>query len=314
MTTLSQHLDNYLFYRRSFGYELDFSERVLRKFAEFADDRGQHHLTTDLFLAWKEAYGKADKNTWAARFGMVRGFAGWLAEGDPHTEIPPAGLIVGRYVRSQPYIFSQAEVASLIDAAGCLPSAYGLRALVWQTLFGLIAVTGLRVNEALRIETMDIDFENNVLCIRTGKSGGARAIPLLSCTMRRLRIYAAERDRLLGRGDRPFFRKEDGSPAGDCGARYNFAEASRIVGLRSPTRYHRHGSGPRIHDLRHTFAVHTILDWFRQGRDIDREMYRLSTYLGHTKPEHTYWYIEAVPELLELALARSEARFMESAS
>jgi integrase len=309
MKTLSQHFSEFLAHRRSFGYDLDFRERVLRKFVEFADDQGQRHLTTDLFLAWKTVYGNADKNTWAARLRMVHGFASWLAARDPHSEVPPAGLIGGRYPCSQPYVFSQVEIAALINAAGRLQSAYGLRALVWQTLFGLIVVTGTRISEALKIETKDIDFQNNVLCIQTSKSGGLRHLPLLNYSVKWFRQYATERDRLLGNSDGPFFRKEDGLPASASGARYNFAKLSRVVGLSTPKQHKRHGRGPRIHDLRHTFAVHTILDWFRQGRDIDREMYRLSTYLGHTNPKHTYWYIEAVPEPLDLASARAEARY-----
>ena len=122
------------------------------------------------------------------------------------------------------------------------------------------------------------------------------------------------RDRLVAHQSSAFFIKEDGEPAGDCGARYNFALASRNTGLRSPQSFNRHGNGPRIHDLRHTFAVHTILDWFRDGRDIEAEMYKLSTYLGHSEPKHTFWYIEAVPELMQLAAARAERRVLEGAS
>ena len=314
MTTLSQRLDHYLAVRRSLGFDLAFAERVLRNFTRYADHAGQHHISTDLFLAWKKDYGSANTNTWAVRLGMVRSFAIWLASHDEKTEVPPSGLVIGRFVRPQPFIYSKGDIERLVAAAGRLPSAYGLRALLWQTLFGLIAVTGLRVNEALHLDQSDVDLEHGLLSIRKTKNGRGRIIPIRPCAMERLANYADERDRLIGSSPGPFFIKEDGTPAGDCGARYNFAQVSQDIGMRSPERYQRHGVGPRIHDLRHSFAVHTILDWFSEGRDVDREMYRLSTYLGHTEPTHTYWYIEAVPELLQLAAERAERRYREQAA
>lgn len=314
MKSLSQRLDEYLTLRRSFGYDLSFCERVLRKFTSYADKNGHYHVTTDLFLVWKADYGRANNNTWACRLGMVRGFALWLAEHDDRTEVPPSELIVGHYTRSEPFIYSASQIAQLIAQAGRLPSAYGLRGLLWQTLFGVIAVTGMRVNEAIKLERQDVDISNAILTVRHTKNGQNRHLPIQPCTVERLTIYAAWRDRIIDSKSNRFFIKEDGSPAGDCGARYNFAQVSRNIGLRSPQKYNRHGRGPRIHDLRHSFAVHTILDWFREGRDIEREMYKLSTYLGHTEPKHTFWYIEAVPELMQLAAERAETRYLEGMS
>lgn len=317
MTTLSESLERYLAERRAFGADLAFTERVLRKFVQFTDEAGRRHLSTDLFLAWKAAYGRASNGTWAARLIMVRGFGRWLASRDPLTEVPPAGLIPSpRAARKPPYIYAPEEITALVDAAGRLPSPYGLRARTWQTLYGLIAVTGLRVNEALGLERGDIDPGRGLLHVRRSKNGTEQVLPVHASTTVHLANYAAERNRLLGRGGAGtrFFLGEDGAPAGDCGARYNFAEVGRMTGLRDRQRYHRHGRGPRIHDLRHTFAVRTILGWFREGRDVDREMYRLSAYLGHTNPAGTYWYIEAVPELLDLAAARAEARWRGGAA
>jgi integrase len=142
--------------------------------------------------------------------------------------------------------------------------------------------------------------------VRHGKNGTARYVPLAPSTVARLRVYSAERTRLLGPTPGPFFLMESGTRPTDCCARYNFALVSQKLGLRKQQRFCRHGRGPRIHDLRHTFAVRTIIGWYRKGLDPDREMIKLSTYLGHAKPEHTYWYIEAVPELLQLASKRAE--------
>ncbi|MEY8829522.1 tyrosine-type recombinase/integrase [Sedimentitalea sp. XS_ASV28] len=267
-----------------------------------------------MFLDWKSNYGNADNNTWSNRLGMVRRFAFWLAEHDDRTEIPSSQLVTGRYRRRMPYIYAPRQIADIVAEAGRLPSPYGLRAALWQTLFGLIAVTGMRVNEALSLDRHDVDLQRAVLTLRNTKNGRDRQLPINGDTAHQLARYAELRDRLIVRQSPRFFIKEDGEPAGDCGARYNFAQVSRNIGLRSPQAFNRHGHGPRIHDLRHTFAVHTILDWFRDGRDIEAEMYKLSTYLGHSEPKHTFWYIEAVPELMQLAAARAERRVLEGTS
>lgn len=314
MKTLSQRLDEYLALRRVMGFDLSFDERVLRKFVNYGDEIGEHLISTALFLDWKENYGSADDNTWSHRLGMVRRFAFWLAEHDGQTEIPSSQLVAGRYRRRVPYIYAPKKIADIVAEAGRLPSPYGLRAALWQTLFGLIAVTGMRVNEALSLNQDDVDLNSAVLVVRNSKNGGDRQLPFNKDTANRLASYAHLRDRLIEHQTQRFFIKEDGEPAGDCGARYNFAQVSRNVGLRSPQSFNRHGHGPRIHDLRHSFAVHTILDWFREDRDIECEMYKLSTYLGHSEPKHTFWYIEAVPELMQLAAARAEQRVLEGAS
>lgn len=306
MTTLTEHLEEYIVVRRSLGYDLSFAARVLRGFTAFADREGADHITVDLFLRWKEAFGKANNDTWSRRLGMVRLFAGWLQAQDPRTEVPPPGLIVGKVRRSRPYIYSEAEVARIVARAAKLPSRYGIRGWSCSTLFGLIAVTGLRINEAIALDDDDVDLDEGVITVRRGKNGTARFVPVAPSTIARLRAYRAERTRLLGPTPGPFFLIESGKRPTDCCARYNFAAVSQALGLREVQRFCKHGRGPRIHDLRHTFAVRTIIRWYRKGLDPDREMIKLSTYLGHVKPEHTYWYIEAVPELLQLASKRAE--------
>jgi len=313
MTTLSQRLDDYLAVRRSLGFDLSFSARVLRGFTAFADREGADHITVDLFLRWKAAFGNANNNTWSARLGMVRVFAGWLQGHDARTEVPPSGLIAGKLRRGRPYIYSDSEVATIVTRAARLRSRYGLRGWTCTTLFGLIAVTGLRINESLQLNDDDIDLDAGVITVKRGKNGRARFVPIAAGTLERLRIYRAERVRLLGATAGAFFCNDDGRRLGDCSARYNFAVVSQEIGLREAQRFCKHGRGPRIHDLRHTFAVRTIIGWYRKGLDPDREMIKLSTYLGHVKPEHTYWYIEAVPELLQLASERAEHSLAENA-
>jgi len=311
MTTLSQRLDDYLAVRRSLGYDLSFSGRVLRGFTAFADREGADHITVDLFLRWKDAFGAANNNTWSARLGMVRVFAVWLQGHDARTEVPPSGLISGKLRRARPYIYSDAEVATIVAHAAKLPSRYGLRGWTCSTLFGLIAVTGLRISEAVGLDDDDVDLDEGVITVERSKHGKARFVPIAPSSVAKLRAYRAERTRLLNPTRGPFFLIEGGQRPTDCCARYNFAVISQGIGLRETQRFCKHGRGPRIHDLRHTFAVRTIMGWYRKGLDPDREMIKLSTYLGHSKPDHTYWYIEAVPELLQLASKRAERSLAE---
>jgi integrase/recombinase XerD len=306
MTALDKELDRYLNIRRSFGFSLTTSERVLRRFVEFANRRKECHVTADLFLAWRQEFGAANRHTWAARLGMIRQFATWLSAIDPKHEVPPSGLLPGHYRRARPYIYSESEIARIVAEATRLPSPNGLRSLTFSTFFGLIAVTGLRVSEALALDNGDVDAKTGVLTVHRGKLGKPRLIPVARSTLVRLNAYATTRDRLLGRVPKSFFVSDTGNRPDDCSARYNFAVICQRMGLRQEQRFNRHGRGPRIHDLRHTFATRTLLDWYRAGKDPDREMLKLSTYLGHSEPAHTYWYMEAVPELLELAAARAE--------
>jgi len=306
MTNLSQRLADYLAVRRSLGFDLTFDERILRVFTTFADGEAADHITVDLFLRWKADYGHASNNTWSHRLGMVRAFASWLRGYDDRTEVPPPGLIPAKWHRPRPYIYSDEQVATLVSRAAKLRSRYGLRGWTCSTLFGLIAVTGLRINEALRLDDEDVDLDVGVVMVKRGKNGKARLVPVAPSTVERLAAYRTERIRLLGPTAGAFFRNDDGRRLSEWSARYNFAVVSQDIGVRQPQRFCKHGRGPRIHDLRHTFAVCTIMGWYRKGLDPDREMLRLSTYLGHVKPDHTYWYIEAVPELMQLAAQRAE--------
>lgn len=302
--TLAHELDRYLSMRRSLGYDLATAERILRRFIQYADERDASQVTTDLFLGWQAAFGQARRSTWGARFIIVRLFSQWLHGLDASHEVLPRGLIPYRYCRTHPYIFTDEQIVAIVEEAARLPSIYGMRGLTCSTLFGLIAVTGMRITEALSLDTGDVYLETGIAHIRFGKLGKERLLPLHDSAVERLRAYVAERDRLLGTTPVPLFVKCDGKRLGDCGARYNFAHVCQRIGLREVQTERRHGRGPRIHDLRHSFAAKTMIDWYRSGEDPAREMIKLTTWLGHANPDHTYWYIEAVPELLELASAR----------
>lgn len=310
MNTLTEELQRYLTIRRSLGYNMGSAARILRRFIAFADSQGVDHITTRLFLQWKDAFGAASRQTWAGRLSVVRIFAQWLNGIDPRNEVPPRGLIPARYRRSRPYIYSDQEIEQILAEAEKLPSVKGIRGLTCSTLFGLIAVTGLRVSEAIGLDNDDVDLVHGVLTIRRGKCGKTRLVPVSESTLARLAAYANERDRLLGTSPQSFFVSERGTRPRAIGIRYNFSIVSQRIGLRPKQRLRYHGVGPRIHDLRHTFAARTLINWYRAGMDPGREIIKLSTYLGHVNPDHTYWYIEAVPELLGLAAERG-SRFLD---
>lgn len=310
MSILCKELDRYLAIRRSLGYDLGTTARILRGFIAFADRQHALFVTTDLFLRWKASFGHAKRPTWAARLGIVRIFAQWLHGIDPRHEVPPRALIPGRLRRSRPYIYSDEEIRNIVTTAGELQSINGIRSLTYSNLFGLIAVTGLRISEAISLDDSDVDLETGVLRIRHGKFGKERLVPVSNSTLLQLVAYAKERNRLLGSRPQSFFVSDRGTRPTDCSTRYNFACVCQKIGLRVPEKFGRHGRGPRIHDMRHCFAVRTIVNWYRMGLDAGREMIKLSTYLGHSKPENTFWYIEAVPELLELASQRATASLL----
>ena len=306
MTTFLDRLEHYIADRRRYGGDWTAVAETLRRFAAFADAQGAEWVTVELFLQWRDQFGSAGTATWRNRLSLVRGFATWLQASDPRTEVPPIGLIRKRGKRPPPYIYSDDEIVRIVTEAAQLPSPRGLRGKTHATLFGLLAVTGLRVGEALSLDDPDADLEAAVLHVRNAKNGKSRFIPVTDCTADRLRTYRGERNRILATAPAAFFTDDNGKRLAVRAAEYNFARIGQAIGLREePAVKHRSGCGPRLHDLRHTMATKTIIDWFQRGREPDREMYKLSTYLGHTDPGGTYWYIEAVPGLLQLASERS---------
>jgi integrase len=308
MSQLREAAERYLRLRRDLGCQLREAGRLLHDFLAFAEREGASHVTTDLAVRWAQRPAGAQPATWATRLGVVRRLAAWLSSSDRRTEMPPAGLLPGRYVRKRPYIYSDAEITDLIRTAGQLASAAGLKGRTYATIFGLLAVTGMRVSEVLALDREDVDLDEGVLRIRRTKFGKSRLVAVHDSTRQVLADYARERDRVVHRpAAAAFFLSEGGDRMTGGAARYNFAKVSREVGLRAPVSGRRHGRGPRLHDLRHRFAVCTLLRWYRSGVDVEREIPKLATYLGHVHVNETYWYLEAVPELLELAARRLES-------
>jgi integrase/recombinase XerD len=300
---LEQALNDYLRVRRSLGYRLREPEGLLRDFVAFLQAEGAPYITRKLALRWATQPATAQPATWAGRLGIVRRFAIWHSATEPRTEIPPVGLLPHRYRRKPPHIYSDKEIEKLLRRTQQLPSPKGLRARTYTTLFGLLVATGMRVNEALGLDRPDIDLKLGILHIRRTKFGKSRYVPAHASTVEALKKYAEVRDRLSCAPLIPaFFISEKGSRITEWIARYTFAKLSQRVGLRASAKGH--GHGPRLQDMRHRFAARTLILWYRAGLDVERELPKLSTYLGHVHVNDTYWYLEAVPELLQLATDR----------
>ena len=303
MTALRQALKDYIHVRRSLGFQLRKPASLLRNFVEFLHAAGSSYITTNLALRWATQPTKAEPACWAARLGMVRRFAIWYSAIEPRTEIPPASLLPYHHRRKPPHIYTDEEIDRILRRTQQLPSSKGLRARTFTTLFGLLVAAGMRVNEVAGLDRSDVDLDRGILHIRRTKFRKSRYVPVHVTTVTALKQYAEIRDRLFPTPSTPaFFVSERGRRIPATTAQYNFAKVSQQVGLRMPAKYH--GRGPRLHDLRHRFATRTLIQWYRAGLDVERELPKLSTYLGHVHVTDTYWYLEAVPELLQLATER----------
>jgi integrase len=298
---LRQAVADYLAVRRSLGFRLACPEKLLAQFTGYLEQAGAATVTTEHALAWAVLPG--GHPSWHAyRLAVVRGFAAWLRTTDPTAEIPPAGLILSRKPRATPYLYTDDEIAGLIAAAGSLRPP--LRTATYQVLVGLLAVTGMRVGEAIGLDRADADLNDGVLTVRQAKHGKSRLVPLHPSTARALRAYQQARNGLCPR------QKTDAmliSPAGtrllycNVQATWQLLAASAGLGPRSAQ------CRPRIHDLRHSFAVRTLLEAYAAGQDGQAALTLLSTYLGHVNPKATYWYLTASPELMAAAGRRLNA-------
>lgn len=309
MITLREALPQYVALRRALGTKLQEPARTLADFVNFVEREKAAFITTELALRWAmKPYG-VQRATWGRRLSMVRKFAAWFSTIDSRTEVPPRRLLAGRQRRKPPHIYSAQEIEQLMAEAVRLPSSSGLRPITYETLIGLLASTGLRPQEALSLNKADVDLESGVLAIRQTKFGKSRFVPVDDSTRRALARYAKQRDRLdRRRATEAFLLSERGRRLAPSSTRKTFAALSCAIGLRPPAKKKRSGRGPRLQDFRHSFVTRRLINWYRAGLDVERELPKLATYLGHVDAVHTYWYIQAVPELLQLAAERLDDR------
>ena len=301
MTGIRQAIDDYLTVRRALGYKLEDHGWLLASFASYMETAGAATVTTGLALAWATLPEDALPSWHAARLRVVRGFARHLQAIDPATEVPPAGLLACRNRRAMPYLYSEAEVAALMAATASLRPA--LHAATHKTLIGLLAATGMRLGEVIRLDRTDLDAAEGILTIRDSKFAKSRQIPLHPSTLGALADYGQLRDQRFPDPRTPsLLVSTAGTRLISQGIHYVFARLVRQAGLQPRSQACR----PRLHDFRHSLAVNTLLGWYRQGLDVQARLPVLSTFLGHTKPANTYWYLSAVPELLALAAERRQ--------
>jgi len=300
MSSLRRSLAEYLALRRSLGYGLADAERLLGQFLDYMQEQGTETITTEHALAWATLPHRGD--AWhSLRMQAVRGFARYLHSVDRVHEVPPAFLLPDPPHRATPYLYSDAEIVALMDAAGTLSAAH--RAATYRTLIGLLAVTGMRIGEAVRLDRGHLDVHGGVLVVVETKFGKSRELPLHESTTEALRRYLRRRDR-----PRPatptaaLFVSEAGTRLQRQNAWNTFAMLRDRAGIKPRSVACR----PRIHDARHTFAVNTLLDAYRSGEEVGPKLALLSTYMGHVNPAKTYWYLEAAPELMALAGKRLE--------
>lgn len=300
MSVLRQAAEDYLRIRRALGYKLERAGEMLPHFIDFLEDNGQDTITIDLALAWATP-SNIKPATWERRLIVIRGFARYLQTIDPRVEVPPTDILpsVGR--RPPPHIYSDQEIRALMAAAARWRSRLGSATL--QTLIGLLAATGMRISEAVRLDRGDFDVAHGRLVVRNSKFGKSRELPLHPTTVQALRDYLHFRDQLRPRVQTPaLLLSTTGQRLSRRYAEWQFAQLRKRVALAT-----RPGSmPPRLHDLRHTFAVRTMLDSYRTDGDPRARLAQLATYLGHGNPAASYWYLSATPELLALAASRLE--------
>ena len=302
MSALRDALVQYVAVRRALGTQFREPAVTLDHFVEFLEREGAEFITIQLALRWAMEPTLVQRATWARRLTLVRRFAAWLSAIDARTEVPPRRLLDAHRRRRAPHIYADQEIERLMVEASRLPSPTGLRALTYATLIGLLAATGLRPGEALALDRSDVDLSNGVLSIRQTKFGKSRFVPVEDSTRVALEHYAQRRDRLCSRRrSEAFLISERGMRLEGSAARRTFAKMSCAIGLRANAERKRIGRGPRLQDFRHSFATGRLVEWYRAGLDVKRELPKLATYLGHVDVGLTYWYIEAVPELLQLA-------------
>lgn len=299
MTELHRALADYLSLRRSLGYKLRRSEKLLHQFIDFLKAAGAETITTKHALSWACESENAGANWRAHRLSVVRVFANHLHAMDACAEVPPRDLLPCRSHRASPYLYTEEEIAALIESASMLRSP--LRVATYQTLIGLLAVTGMRVGEAIGLDRQDFDAAHGVLLIRHAKFNKTRELALHPTTVATLRRYLARHDRQRSAARTPaLFISPAGTRLLYCGIQWTFQRLVRHAGIVPRTAWCR----PRIHDLRHAFAVSSLLDAYRDGSDINQRLTLLSTYLGHVDPAASYWYLSAAPELLAKAAER----------
>lgn len=309
MSAIREAVHDYINLRRNLGYKLVRTEYELLRFASFMEQRQTSHITQNLALEWAQL-PNGQPAWWNARLTMVRGFARHHHATDPRTEIPTPDLLPTKPRRAKPYIYSSEQINSLLQAARDMTGPkklYNWMSTVYVCLFGLLTVTGMRLGEALGLALDDADLEAGVLTIRDSKCDRTRLIPLHDSAIKALGDYVEQRGHHFT--DQSVADNLFVSSRGTAMHHQNVQQMFRVLSYRTGLRKAESGRGPRIHDFRHTFAVRTMQNWYRQEIDPETMLPVLSTYLGHVCVSHTYWYLDNSPELMQEAMKRLDSRW-----
>ena len=300
--SIAEQVSQYIQFKRSCGYKFEAQGKELILFAKYAELTGHKGpLTLELAVRWARLPENADQRYWAIRYGHVRRFGQYIILFDTDTEILPKGLLGPSKRRIPPHIYSEGEITALLKAASNLSPKNGLTSRTYVTLFGLLLSTGLRISEALNLSCENVDLKTGILTIKETKFKKSRLVPVHPSTLQALKRYMGfKRSYHLKVRSKMFFLNENGTPVNYNGVLYVFIKLSRKLGLRNA------GKKPKIHGMRHSFAVRRMLKWYQEGADLDAKILSLSTYLGHVEIRDTYWYLSAVPELLTIVSERFE--------
>lgn len=302
MSALLEHAEDYLAMRRALGFKLTGFGQKLLSFIDYLERHELDVLTVEAALDWAMATPRSsDEVHWSRRLMVVRVFARHLAVLDPRTEIPPTDALPHHYRRVTPHLYTPDEIDRLLAATAALNP--WPRELTWQTFIGLLAVTGMRTSEACRLNTDDMDVDDAVLTVRDSKFGKHRQLPIQASALTALQNYLSATSSLrpLAAGSAVLITSL-GTRLDSTNTARTFRDLLTTAGIDGRGGRRR----PRLHDLRHTFAVTTLLGWYREGVDVQARLPWLATYLGHVDPKSTYWYLTGSPELLALAADRLE--------
>jgi integrase/recombinase XerD len=302
MNKLKKILADYIALRRSLGFEMTKHDIALREFLKFFMAQKAQYLTIKLALQWARKPQDTNPAWWTDRLSMLRGFAGYWKTIDPRTEVPPVHLLLPWYKRPMPHIYTEEQIDQILKATQRLSPPHNF---IYWTLFGLLTATGIRIGEALALNNEDVDLKQGLITIREAKCHKSRILPVDCTTKHVLQRYTQQRNRWFQAPKASsFFVAMDGRrPSHYCAWR-RFGRIIAQLRIESPSTK----CAPRLHDLRHTFAVRSLISFYQSGQNIDRKIHALSIYLGHKGIACTYWYLTAVPELMSMALAKLEEK------
>jgi len=284
-TALRQILADYLRVRRALGFKLAREEKLIGQFLGYLEQHQRECVTVEMAVAWARLPADPSPMWLGFRITAIRGFAAFAHAMDPVHQVIPQGVLSYRSTRATPYLYSDHDIALLVAATDRL--RYPIGRLSYRVLIQLLAVTGLRIGEALALDDADLDIQHDLLTVREGKFGKSRLVPLDPSVADALRDYQQQRDQMVERAEPgAFFLASTGRRVAYVNASQIFVKLVRRTGLADRSA----NCHPRPHDLRHTFAVRTLIDWYADGGDVQARLPLLSTYLGHTEPKNTYWY------------------------